>query len=220
MPIVREMLPYICMASARQTANPTHRLTPRQREIAAFVERGLAQGRAPSRADIAAQFGITRATAQQHVVALERLGVLRRLPGARGLAVARQDPAPPPDRVPVIGRVAAGRPLLAVEDAADDLLVPEGLFRECPDLMLRVEGDSMIGAGILDGDLIAIVLRKTAEPGQLVVARLDDEITVKRLRRRGQRIVLEAENPSFAPIVVTSDRDFSIEGIVVGVLRR
>jgi repressor LexA len=207
------------------TASAAHRaatgLTARQRELLVFIERTAASGRPPSRADIASHFGITRATVQQHVVALERHGALRRLPGARGLAPARAaTPAPRIHTVPVLGRVAAGVPLLAVEDASEAVAVPEGLFRSVPDVLLRVAGDSMIGAGILDGDLVAIALRPDAESGDIVVARLDDEITLKRLRRRAGAVELWAENPAFAPIRMDPTREFAIEGVVLGVVRR
>lgn len=153
-------------------------------------------------------------------MALERHGVLERVPGARGLRMAGARGAPAWHRVPLIGRVAAGVPLLAVEDVQDVVDVPAGLFRHIPDVLLRVEGESMVGAGILDGDLIAVRVVPIAESGAIVVARLHDEITVKRLRRRGRRTELLAENPRFETIVVSHDTDFAIEGVVVGVLRQ
>lgn len=181
----------------------------------------MVEGRPPSRGDIATRFGITRATAQQHVVALERHGALRRVPGARGLLPIRSSlRAARTHEVPVLGRVAAGVPLLAVEDATDAVPVVEGQFRQVPDLLLRVAGDSMVGAGILDGDLVAIVLRATADSGEIVVARVNDEITVKRLRRSGRVVDLVAENPAYPPMRITGDCEFAIEGVVVGVLRR
>lgn len=196
-------------------------LTARQREVLAFVEAAAASGRPPTRADIAQALGITRPTAQQHVVALERHGALRRLPGSRGLAPVRRAPAAASVHpIPVIGRVAAGRPVLAVEDASEVVSVADGLFRTLPDVLLRVEGDSMIGAGIFDRDLIAVELRASAESGEIVVARLGDEITVKRLRRRGPRIELIAENPAYPPVEVAAGQEFGIEGVVLGVIRR
>lgn len=207
---------------ARSTAPPSvAALTARQREVLAFVEAAAASGRPPTRADIAQALGITRPTAQQHVVALERHGALRRLPGSRGLAAARRAPAPVQlHPVPVVGRVAAGAPLLAVEDPSDVMSVPDGLFRTVPDVLLRVEGDSMVGAGIFDRDLVAVALRRDADAGEIVVARLDEAITVKRLRRRGAAIELVAENPAYPPIDVGTGRDFAIEGVVLGVIRR
>lgn len=207
---------------ARSTSPPSvAALTARQRQVLAVVEAAAASGRPPTRADIARALGITRPTAQQHIVALERRGALRRLPGSRGLAPARRAPAPvQPHPVPVVGRVAAGAPLLAVEDPSDVISVPDGLFRTVPDVLLRVEGDSMVGAGIFDRDLVAVALRRDADSGEIVVARLDEEITVKRLRRRGAAIELVAENPAYPSIAVGTARDFAIEGVVLGVIRR
>lgn len=194
-------------------------LTARQREIAHFVAESVAAGRPPSRADIARRFNVNRATAQQHVAALERQGVLKREPGARGLrligglvAAERQ--------VPVLGRVPAGTPLLAVEDSEELLAIPDGLFRYPVDVLLRVVGDSMQGAGIYDGDLVAIVFRSSAEHGEIVVARINDEITVKRLRKTSDFIELIAENPAYPPIRISEELDFSIEAAVIGVIRR
>jgi len=217
------MIPYICMVSARQRlpSASSDGPTARQLEIAAYVERALASGRAPSRKDIAEHFGFNRATAQEHVVALERHGVLRRLPGARGIVMAhRSENSSSIRSVPIIGRVAAGQPLLAVEDHEDTLQVPDDLFRAPTDVLLRVQGDSMIDAGILDRDLIAVALRSVAENGDIIVARLDDEITVKRFKHTRRRIELVAENQAYSPIVITSGREFSIEGVVLGVMRR
>jgi repressor LexA len=195
-------------------------LTARQREILAYIQREARRGRPPTRADIAERFGIARPTAQQHVVALERRGALRRVPGSRGLMPVRDANAVAVHAIPVVGRVAAGLPVLAVEDASDALALPDGLFCSRPDVLLRVQGDSMIGAGMLDGDLVAVLRRSDAQSGEIVVARLDDEITVKRLRRRGATLELVAENPAYAPIAVTGERDFAIEGVVLGVIRR
>ena len=206
--------------STSHSPAPGLALTARQREILVYIEHEAAGGRPPTRADIAGRFGISRPTAQQHVVALERHGALRRLPGSRGLVPAgRTDPVVV-HAIPVVGRVAAGLPVLAVEDPGDAVVLPDGLFGARPDVLLRVQGDSMIGAGMLDGDLVAVRRASDAQSGEIVVARLDDEITVKRLRRRGDAVELVAENPAYAPIVVTHDRDFAIEGIVLGVVRR
>jgi len=200
------------------THGPT---TARQLEIAAYIERALAGGRAPSRKEIAEHFGFNRATAQQHLVALERRGILRRLPGARGIVMVHQSENASPFRaVPIIGRVAAGQPLLAVEDYEDMVRISDDFFRAPPDVLLRVQGDSMIDAGIMDRDLIAVALRSIAENGDIVVARLDDEVTVKRLKHTQRKIELVAENPAYSPIEITSDREFSIEGVVLGVMRR
>lgn len=217
------MLPYICMASRSTLAAGAPAgavLTTRQREVLALIKRAAADGRPPTRADIADALGVTRATVQQHVEALERHGALRRISGSRGLVPTRTSSPDPTLAVPVVGRVAAGMPLLAIEDASDAITIPEGMFRTRPDVLLRIEGDSMAGAGILDGDLIAVLKRPQAESGAIVVARLDDEITVKRLRMRAGHIELVAENCAYPPIRVTRDRDFAIEGVVLGVIRR
>lgn len=217
------MVPYICMVPARQRppSASADGPTARQLEIAAYVERALASGRAPSRKDIAEHFGFNRATAQQHVVALERHGILRRLSGARGIVMEPRSASRSPIRsVPIIGRVAAGQPLLAAEDHGDMLQVPDDLFRLPPDVLLRVQGDSMIDAGILDRDLIAVALRSVAENCDIIVARLDDEIAVKRFKHTRHRVELVSENPAYPPIVIGPDRDFSIEGVVLGVMRR
>jgi repressor LexA len=120
----------------------------------------------------------------------------------------------------VLGRVRAGVPLEAVEDKEDEVDVPDGLFRRRPDLLLRVSGDSMKDAGILDGDLIAVTLQKSADNGDVVVARIDNEITVKRLRINARTVELMAANPDYPPIRVGADADFAIEGRVLGVIRR
>ena len=217
------MVPYICMVPARQRllSASTDGPTARQLEIAAYVGRALASGRAPSRKDIAEHFGFNRATAQEHVVALERHGVLRRLPGARGIVMAhRSENSSSIRSIPIIGRVAAGQPLLAVEDHEEILQVPDDLFRIPADVLLRVQGDSMIDAGILDSDLIAVAVCSAAESGDIVVARVGDEITVKRLKRTRHRLELVAENPAYSSIVISPNLDFSIEGVVLGVMRR
>lgn len=217
------MLPYICMVRLVTLPTPPLRpaaLTARQRAILAFIEQEAAMGRPPSRADIALRFGFTRATAQQHVVALERQGALRRVPGSRGLLTARGRTPPGVNGIPVLGRVAAGAPVLAIVDATETIVLPDGLFRVRPDVLLRIEGDSMIDAGMLDGDLIAVLRQSDADSGDIVIARLDEDITVKRLRRQGSRIELVAENPAYPPIAVAPDREFAIEGIVLGVVRR
>lgn len=156
--------------SASRPASSGNKPTKRQCEVAHFVETFLQQeGRAPSRADIAQHFGFNRASAQQHVAALVRYGVLRHLPGARGIVPVR--PANNPRMIPILGRVRAGIPLEAIEDRDGEIEVPGDMFRRPPDLMLRVIGDSMKDVGILDGDLAAIAVEHSAENGQIIVAR-------------------------------------------------
>ncbi|MBS0575066.1 MAG: repressor LexA [Proteobacteria bacterium] len=197
-------------------------MTARQRQIVAYVREFLTeQRRPPSRGEIAQHFGFNRATAQQHIVAIEKLGHLIRCPGARGLTLGPSEALESAQAlVPVIGRVAAGTPILAIENRLDEVAIPVDLFRRAPDVVLQVQGDSMKDAGILDNDLIAVVLASTADHGEIVVARIDEEITVKRLHLHRGRIVLKPANPRHVPRFIDEGSDFSIEGVVVGVLRR
>lgn len=199
-------------------------LTPRQREILDFlVRRTREAGAPPTRAEIALAFGFRSPNAaEEHLRALARHGVIEILPGrSRGLRLLVDVGADDVGRLPVIGRVAAGRPILAVEHVESEVAVAAGLFQPAADYLLRVRGDSMSGVGILEDDLLAVHRSATAESGQIVVARLDDEVTVKRLARVAGGVRLLAENPAYAPIEVDPEaRDFTIEGIAVGVIRR
>ena len=121
--------------------------------------------------------------------------------------------------LPVIGRVAAGNPVLAVENIEREINVDPALFTQTPDYLLRVKGLSMRDAGILDGDLLAVKRASEARNGQIVVARINDEVTVKRYNKRGSKIELLPENPDFEPIVISADQDFSLEGIATGLIR-
>lgn len=132
---------------------------------------------------------------------------LRDLPGAGNILL------------PLVGRVAAGFPILATENIENELSVDPNLFTQRPDYLLKVKGLSMRDAGILDGDLLAIKKTNDARDGQIVVARIDDEVTVKRLSRRGSIIHLLPENPDFEPIVIEPGQDFSLEGIALGLIR-
>ncbi|WP_298017341.1 transcriptional repressor LexA [uncultured Castellaniella sp.] len=127
--------------------------------------------------------------------------------------------APDPRLIPLIGRVAAGHPILAAEHVEREIPLSPHLFDSAPDYLLRVRGSSMRDAGILDGDLLAVRSTPDARHGQIVVARLGDDVTVKRLDHQGQRIRLLPENPDFAPILVDAGDDFAIEGIAVGLIR-
>jgi repressor LexA len=202
------------------------KLTRRQQEILEFIRTSKARdGFPPTRAEIVRHFGFRSPNAAQcHLRALAEHGAIRLVPGtARGIIPADDlDTASPPLRdlrVPLIGRVTAGTPVLAVENHEDDLLVDPGQFRPRPDFALRVQGDSMIDAGIRDRDLLLVHRTPDARHGQIVVARLDDEITVKRLRRRGKAIFLDPENPDYEPIRVSPESGFAIEGLGVGVIR-
>jgi repressor LexA len=192
-------------------------LTPRQQEILGFLQEWMkAQGSAPTRAELARAFAINVNAAEKHLHALARKGVLEMIPGtARGIRLA-QGPG-----LPLIGRVAAGQPLLAVENILGHHPVEPTLFKPRADYLLQVQGTSMRDAGILDGDWVAVHRTPEAESGQIVVARLDDEVTLKRLKRVRRRIELHAENPEFAAILVDAKRhSFAIEGIYVGLVRR
>ncbi|MFP4334117.1 MAG: transcriptional repressor LexA [Wenzhouxiangella sp.] len=197
-------------------------LTARQREILDFIEDQLdRRGLPPTRAEIVARFGFASPNAAQcHLRALARHGAIELHPNqARGIVPAGRNVPKAGTRLPVIGRVAAGSPILAVENHEDDLSVDPAAFRPAPDYALRVTGDSMIEAGIFDRDLLLVHRTPEARSGQIVVARLGDEVTVKRLRRRGRGTWLEPANAQLAPIPVSGQDDFSIEGLGVGVLR-
>jgi repressor LexA len=195
-------------------------LTPRQAQVLDLIRAYIsATGYPPTRADIAEELGFRSPNAaEEHLKALARKGAIEMIPGtSRGIRL------PEPSGIPVIGRVAAGRPILAEEHIEDRLDVPPGLFRPRADYFLKVRGDSMVDAGILDGDLLAVHKTAEAANGQIVVARIDDEVTVKRFQRTRQRhrVLLVAENPNYAPIEVDlAAQPFFIEGLSVGVLRR
>ena len=193
------------------------KLTPRQQEILDFIRQTLeALGAPPTRAEIANAFGFaSHNAAEEHLRALAKKGVILLEPGsARGIRLVEQL------GLPLIGSVAAGSPILALENIQRRYALDSSLFRPRADFLLRVRGLSMIDAGILDGDLLAVHRSSEARNGQIVVARLDDEVTVKRFRQQGRVIELIAENPDFAPIVVdTNARSLAIEGIAVGLIR-
>lgn len=199
-------------------------LTERQAEILRLVrELTEVSGYPPTRAEIAERMGFRSVNAaEQHLRALEKKGAIEISSGAsRGIRV--RDSRAAARRLlelPVIGRVAAGAPILAEENVQGHYQVDPNLFTPRADYLLRVRGMSMRDAGILEGDLLAVHRTLEARSGQVVVARLADEVTVKRLRRRGHSVQLEAENPDFAPIEVDLRRDpLVIEGIAVGVIR-
>jgi repressor LexA len=176
----------------------------------------------PTRAEIAAGLGFsTPSSAEDHLQALAKKGVIELVPGAsRGLRLLEIPGEPVQGTLPLVGRVAAGIPMLAVEHIEARFRVDPGLFAPRADYLLRVRGASMQDVGILDGDLLAVHLQSDAHSGQIVVARLNDDVTVKRFTRRGRDIVLVPENAKFAPIVVDSRTTaFAIEGIAVGLVR-
>jgi repressor LexA len=201
-------------------------LTERQAEILRLVrELTEVSGYPPTRAEIAEKMGFRSVNAaEQHLRALEKKGAIEISSGAsRGLRVRDGRGATRGPRLlelPVVGRVAAGAPILAEENVQGRYQVDPNLFTPRADYLLRVRGLSMRDAGILEGDLLAVHRTPEAKSGQIVVARLGDDVTVKRLRRRGNVVQLEAENPDFAPIEVDLRRDaLVIEGIAVGVIR-
>jgi len=195
-------------------------LTPRQQQVLECITRHVdATGYPPTRAEIALQLGFRSANAaEEHLKALARKGAIEMVAGAsRGIRL------PQAMGIPVVGRVAAGNPILADEHIEDYCNVPADLFRPAADYFLRVKGDSMTGAGILDGDLLAVHRCGEAPNGAIIVARIDDEVTVKRLLRGKARhqLRLQPENPDFEDIVVDlREQAFAIEGLSVGVLRR
>ena len=195
----------------------TKLLTLRQREILEFIRNTVESlGAPPTRAEIASAFGFaSHNAAEEHLKALARKGIIVLEPGsARGIRLVEQL------GLPLIGSVAAGSPILAMENVQRRYLLDASLFRPRADFLLRVRGLSMIDAGILDGDLLAVHRSSEARNGQIVVARLDEEVTVKRFRQHGEVIELIAENPDFEPIIVdTAARTLAIEGVAVGLIR-
>ena len=192
-------------------------LTFRQAEILELLRAHLQEtGFPPTRAEIAAHFGFSSTNAaEEHLRALERKGAIEILPGAsRGLRLLQ------PEGLPVVGRVAAGSPILAEQHIDGHYRVDAGMFKPRAHYFLRVRGSSMRDAGILDGDLLAVHRTHDARSGQVVIARVNDEVTVKRLKRRGSQVQLLPENPDFAPIEVDTRRDqLVIEGVGVGIVR-
>ncbi len=193
------------------------KITPRQQEIFDLIQRVIDDtGMPPTRAEIAETLGFKSANAaEEHLRAMARKGMITLLPGAaRGIRITD------PPGLPVVGRVAAGSPILAEQHLEGRVRVDPRMFTPKPDYLLRVRGMSMRDAGIMDGDLVAVSRVADVRNGQIVVARLGDEVTVKRYRLQGPEVHLLPENPAFNPIVVdVRSRELLIEGIVVGVLR-
>lgn len=200
------------------------KLTPRQSEILAFIKRSLEDnGYPPTRAEIAQELGFKSPNAaEEHLKALSRKGAIEMTPGAsRGIRIPGFEPAPEDGGLPVIGRVAAGAPILAQQHVETSCQIDPSFFQPKADYLLRVQGMSMKDIGILDGDLLAVHVTPEARNGQIVVARIDDEVTVKRFKREGSKVWLLAENAEFAPIEVDLEQqELVIEGLSVGVIRR
>jgi repressor LexA len=197
-------------------------LTDNQRRVLDYIRQHLAErGQPPTLREIAGALGFARhSSAQDYVRALERKGALERIPH-RGLRLDQRSRTPATMRLPLVGRVAAGSPILATENIEGEFGIDANLFRPRPDYFLRVVGLSMRDAGILDGDLAAIHRTASADDGSIVVARVDDEVTLKTLECKRGRIRLLPSNPDFAPIEIDPQRDsFAIEGLYVGMIRR
>lgn len=229
------------MAVWRQAAMiESPKLTARQQQILDLVQTTIERtGAPPTRAEIAAELGFRSPNAaEEHLQALARKGVielvggtsrgirlqsgtLRALNEARGKQFSLPLPSLAQLTLPLVGRVAAGNPILAQENIDQTYVLEASLFPRRPDYLLKVKGMSMRDAGIMDGDLLAVQKTAEARNGQIVVARLDDEVTVKRLHRTKQTIELLPENPDFEPIIIApGDVEFAIEGVAVGLVRQ
>jgi repressor LexA len=209
------------------------KLTERQQQILDFIRQSVHRtGFPPTRAEIANALGFRSPNAaEDHLKALCRKGAIELTAGAsRGIRLcgdadsgAGQGVLPHPALaqllLPLVGRVAAGSPILAAEHVERDVGVDPGLFAQKPDYLLKVKGMSMRDAGILDGDLLAVKKAAEARNGQIVVARIDEDVTVKRLQRQNGRIELLPENPDFDIITVQPGQEFALEGIAVGLIR-
>ncbi len=196
-------------------------LTPRQKQILEMIQEFIAEtGMPPTRAEIARELGFKSANAaEEHLRALQKKGVLELLPGAsRGIQL--KDSLRDQMGLPLVGRVAAGSPILAQEHIEAHYKLDPQLFDPKPHYLLRVHGMSMRDAGILDGDLVAVHRTPEVRSRQIIVARLDDEVTVKRYRQNGSMVSLLPENDEFEPIEVDlREQALVIEGVVVGVIR-
>lgn len=204
------------------------KLTARQQQILELIQSAIANtGSPPTRAEIATELGFKSANAaEEHLQALARKGVIELVSGtSRGIRLKGQSlRSSTPSRLielalPLVGRVAAGSPILAQEHVDQTFYVESSLFQRKPDYLLRVRGMSMRDAGIMDGDLLAVQATRDAKNGQIVVARLGDDVTVKRYRRLPDRIELLPENPDYSTIVVEPGEPFEIEGLAVGLIR-
>lgn len=196
-------------------------LTPRQNQILHMIQEFIADsGMPPTRAEIARELGFKSANAaEEHLRALQRKGVIDLIPGAsRGIQL--KDSLREQLGLPLVGRVAAGSPILAEEHIETHYRMDPGLFNPKPHYLLRVQGMSMKDAGILDGDLVAVHRTPEVRNRQIIVARVDDEVTVKRYRQKGSVVWLLPENDAFEPIQVDlNEQVMVIEGVVVGVIR-
>lgn len=215
------------------------KLTPRQQQILELIQSAIANtGSPPTRAEIAAELGFKSANAaEEHLQALARKGAIELVSGtSRGIRLKSHNRSlstfglteqltekmsqfQESLLLPLIGRVAAGSPILAQEHIDQSYLIQSSLFDKKADYLLRVRGMSMRDAGIMDGDLLAVQSTREAKNGQIVVARLGDDVTVKRFERKSNRIELHAENPDFKTIIVQNEEPFAIEGLAIGLIR-
>jgi len=196
-------------------------LTNRQQQIFDLIKENISEtGMPPTRAEIAKFFGFKSANAaEEHLKALAKKGYIEMLPGtSRGIRLTER--LIEESGLPLIGRVAAGEPILAEEHVEDHYKVDGNLFHPAADYLLRVNGESMKDIGILDGDLLAVHQTTDVQNGQVVVARVEEDVTVKRYKREGNIVYLHAENEDFSPIKVDlAAQEFNIEGLAVGVIR-
>ncbi|WPB58217.1 transcriptional repressor LexA [Xylophilus sp. GOD-11R] len=212
------------------------KLTARQQQILELIQNAISRtGAPPTRAEIAAELGFKSANAaEEHLQALARKGAIELVSGtSRGIRLKQQRttvtdraqqlmlaiPGLSQLALPLVGRVAAGSPILAQEHVDQTYHVEGSLFQHRPDYLLKVRGMSMRDAGIMDGDLLAVQSTREARNGQIVVARLGEEVTVKRFQRTAHGIELHAENPDYPTIMVAPDEPFEIEGLAVGLIR-
>lgn len=199
------------------------KLTARQQQVLAFLKEYMSiNGYPPTRVDIAKELGFRSPNAaEDHLRALARKGAIEMIPGAsRGIRLPVDDTVAKEDELPIIGQVAAGAPILALENIEDHCRINPGFFKPSADYLLRVRGMSMKDVGILDGDLLAVHRTTEVRNGQIVVARIGDEVTVKRFHKQGRKVSLIAENPDFAPIEIDlGEQELIIEGLSVGVIR-
>lgn len=214
------------------------KLTARQQQILDLIQTAIARtGAPPTRAEIASELGFKSANAaEEHLQALARKGVIelvsgtsrgirlcgetvRNINAARGTQFSLPIPGLSQLTLPLIGRVAAGSPILAQEHVDQTYTLESSLFTHKPDYLLKVRGMSMRDAGIMDGDLLAVQITREARSGQIIVARLGEDVTVKRLRRTGRAIELLPENPDYPVIHVQPGEPFEIEGLAVGLIR-
>ncbi|MEH6577884.1 MAG: transcriptional repressor LexA [Amphritea sp.] len=197
------------------------KLTQRQTDVLDCIKQSIrSTGYPPTRAEIARELGFKSANAaEEHLKALARKGAIEMVPGtSRGIRIPDFEES---NGLPVVGQVAAGEPILAQENIEDRITIAADFFHPQADYLLKVCGTSMKDVGIMDGDLLAVHQCSTAKNGEIVVARLDNDVTVKRFKKEGNLVYLIAENEDFAPIIVNlEEQELSIEGLGVGVIRR